>query len=73
MRVVDHVSKVVELENTVSTRKYPFVQETLDKIRELRHLKEDELYKETGEDVVVPAPIIIKEAVDRMHEEEFGK
>ena len=69
--VVDHNQKVMELTNTVATRKYPFTQLTLDQIQDIRKAKEDQIYDETGNNVLVPAPIVIAEAIDHLHEEMF--
>lgn len=71
--IVEHRAKTLTLTNTVSTRKYPFTQETLDQIKDLREQAEDEIYAETGDNVTVPAPIIIAEAVDTLHKQKFNK
>lgn len=72
MQLVDHNHQVLELTDTVATRKYPFTQEALDQIRDLREKREDEIYEETGKEVTVPAPIIIHEALQNLHNKEFN-
>ncbi len=71
--VVENTTKTLMLEDTVSTRKYPFTRQTLDQIQDLRRKREDRIYDSHGEVVVVPAPIIIAEAVDALHRDEFGE
>ena len=56
------------LPNTVATRKYPFTRETLDQIADLRKHREDELYEETKREHMVPAPVIIADAIALMHQ-----
>lgn len=58
---------------TVATRSYPFAQETLDQLQDLRKLREDDLKEETGNEYLVPAPVIIAEAVNLLHTQTFGK
>lgn len=70
--IVENTTKTLLLEDTVSTRKYPFTQRTLDQIQDLRRYREDRIYDSHGEDVVVPAPIILADAVDCLHEQVFG-
>ena len=72
-KIVEHRAKTMTLTNTVGTRKYPFSQESLDQIKDLREQAEDGIYAETGDDVTVPAPIIIAEAVDNLHKQKFNK
>lgn len=60
------------LADTVATRKYPFTRQTLDQIQDLRKKREEELTAETGKDHMVPAPVIIAEAIYLMHQDEFG-
>lgn len=64
-------SIVVTLPDTVATRSYPFTRETLDQIQDLRHLKEKELGEACDQSFVVPAPVIIAEAIDALHAEYF--
>lgn len=71
--VVNREVKTLEMPNTVATRKYPFTQQTLDQIRDLREHSQDKLYQETGEDIIVPAPIILAEAVAYFHKQELGE
>lgn len=64
-------TKVVHLEDTVATRAYPFTQVTLDQLHDLRLEKEKEHFEEHGEHVVYPAPVIIAEAIDLLHQDYF--
>ncbi|AFD10723.1 hypothetical protein I7C_045c [Pseudomonas phage MR299-2] len=62
---------VIHME-TDATRKYPFSKETLDKMADIRRLKEQELNEANpGEEFLVPAPIVLAEAVDMLHEYYF--
>lgn len=71
--VVNREVKTLEMLDTVATRKYPFTQKTLDQIKELRESSQDRLYLQTGEDIIVPAPVIIAEAVACLHKQELGE
>lgn len=62
---------VITLDNTVATRGYPFTQNTLDQIRDIRFAKEKELSDGTGKNFMVPAPVVIAEAIDKLHLEYF--
>ena len=73
MQIVTHKTKTLELTDTVATRSFPFTQRTLDQLRELRVDKQEEILEETGEEVTVPAPIIIAEAIDEYHKQIFGE
>lgn len=64
-------SVVITMPDTVATRSYPFTRETLDQIQDLRHLKEKELGEASEHTYVVPAPVIIAEAIDKLHAEYF--
>lgn len=64
-------SSVVTLENTVATRSYPFTQETLDQIQDIRKAKERELNEASNQTFVVPAPVVIAEAIALLHEDYF--
>lgn len=64
--------QVVLVLDTDATRKYPFTRETLDKIQELREHEEKVLNEENpGKTYMVPAPVIIKEAVDLLYDSTF--
>jgi hypothetical protein len=65
-------NKIIHLVDTVATRSYPFTQETLDQLHDIRQAREEEHLLETGESVVIPAPVILAEAVDRMHDDFFA-
>lgn len=71
--VVDRSIKTVEMNNTVTTRKYPFTQETLDQIQDLRHAAEERWFDENGEEVIIPAPIVIADAVNNLHKQTFSE
>ncbi len=71
--IVENTTKTLMLEDTVSTRKYPFTRQTLDQIQDLRRNREERIYDSHGEVVVVPAPIIIADAVDALHRDVFGE
>jgi hypothetical protein len=64
-------TKVVHLDNTVSTRTYPFTQETLDELQDIRSAKEEEHFRQTGEHVIYPAPVIMAEAIHELHQDYF--
>lgn len=64
-------SSVVTLENTVATRSYPFTQETLDQIQDIRKAKERELNEASNQTFIVPAPVVIAEAIALLHEDYF--
>ena len=65
--VVTHI-----LEDTEATRRYPFTRETLDKIADIRRAKEKEYNDGDAERAhMVPAPVVIAEAVDVLHEKYF--
>ncbi|UMO76476.1 hypothetical protein DNAM_500 [Pseudomonas phage BroderSalsa] len=64
-------SSVVTLENTVATRSYPFTQETLDQIQDIRKAKEREMNEASNQTFVVPAPVVIAEAIALLHEDYF--
>lgn len=59
------------LPETVATRSYPFSRQTLDQIKELRHNREEDLFDETGKEHMVPAPVVLAEAVDLLHRTTF--
>lgn len=59
------------LSDTVATRKYPFTQQTLDEIRDLRQLREQDYLRDHDQEVIVPAPVIIAEAIHLLHTETF--
>lgn len=61
----------ITLEDTVATRGYPFTQLTLDQIRDIRYQKEKELGEGTEKQFLVPAPVVIAEAIDKLHAEYF--
>lgn len=62
---------VLQME-TDATRKYPFPRETLDQIADLRHKREQELnHANPGKEYLVPAPVIIAEAVAAAHAQAF--
>lgn len=65
------MKQVVVIE-TDATRKYPFSRKTLDQIQDLRQVEEDR-YQRQGQDVIVPAPVIIANAVDLLHQQTFGE
>lgn len=69
--IVEHKARTLVLNNTVSTRKYPFTQQTLDQIQDLRAEAEERIYQAEGYEVMVPAPIVIAEAVDALHKQTF--
>ncbi|AUX83649.1 hypothetical protein FDJ32_gp20 [Pseudomonas phage NV1] len=71
MSLVQTESVVISLDNTVATRGYPFTQETLDQIRDIRYQKEKELGEGTDKKFLVPAPVVIAEAIDKLHAEYF--
>lgn len=60
---------VVTLENTAATRKYPFTRETLDQIQDIRFRMEQDMKLESGgvTDYMVPAPVVISQAIDELH------
>lgn len=62
---------VVTLENTAATRKYPFTRDTLDKIQDIRFQMEKAYGEVTGKDYMVPAPVVISQAIDELHERLF--
>lgn len=64
-------SVVVTLPDTVATRQYPFTRETLDQIQDIRKVKERELGDGSTTTFIVPAPVIIAEAIDKLHQEYF--
>lgn len=64
-------SVVVTLPDTVATRQYPFTRETLDQIQDIRKVKEKELGEGSTVTYVVPAPVVIAEAIDLLHREYF--
>lgn len=64
-------TKVVTLKNTAVSRSYPFTAETIQQIKEIRILKEEEHYDEHGEAVIYPAPVVLAEAVDKLHADYF--
>ncbi|QDH46118.1 hypothetical protein Pa222_025 [Pseudomonas virus Pa222] len=62
---------VIQME-TYATRKYPFSRDTLDKIQSIRRVKEQELNDANpDEEFLVPAPVVIAEAIDRLFEDYF--
>lgn len=62
---------VVTLDDTVATRSYPFTQNTLDQIRDIRYKREKVLNEGGTATFMVPAPVVIAEAIDRLHQEVF--
>ena len=64
-------SIVVTLDDTVASRRYPFTQITLDQIQDLRHLKEKQLGETARKPFIVPAPVIIAEAIEALHFQYF--
>lgn len=64
-------SVVVTLPDTVATRQYPFTRETLDQIQDIRKVKEKELGEGGTTTFVVPAPVVIAEAIDLLHQHYF--
>ena len=64
-------SIVVTLDDTVASRRYPFTQITLDQIQDLRHLKEKQLGETASKSFIVPAPVIIAEAIEALHFQNF--
>jgi hypothetical protein len=62
----------VVLDNIHATRKYPFSEETLKKLAEIRHSKEKEL-NDANKDrqYMVPAPVVLAEAIDLLHDKYF--
>lgn len=64
-------SVVVTLDNTVATRSYPFTQQTLDQIRDIRYRKEKDLNEGSDKVFMVPAPVVIAEAIDLLHADMF--
>lgn len=72
MAEITQREQVILQMETDATRKYPFSRRTLDQIQDLRLLEERTLKKECPEkDFLVPAPIIIARAVERLHFETF--
>ncbi len=69
--VVVESQRVMKLSDTEVTRSYPFTRKTVNQIQDLRRAKEDAHYDLTGEDVMVPAPVVIAEAIDDMHAKYF--
>ena len=64
--------QVVLQMDTDATRKYPFPRETLDQIADLRHKREQDLNDANpGKEYLVPAPVIIAEAVAAAHAQAF--
>lgn len=63
--------QTVHLSDTVASRSYPFTQLTLDQIRDLREQAQDELQTDTGLIHMVPAPVILAEAVNELWKERF--
>ncbi|CCE60778.1 hypothetical protein tf_23 [Pseudomonas phage tf] len=61
---------VIHLENTEATRKYPFTRNTLDQIQDIRYKMEKEMGAD-GNDYLIPAPVVIAQAIDEMHERLF--
>jgi hypothetical protein len=72
MQIVNHVTSTLQLTDTVTTRSYPFTQKTLDQIRDLRQEQQDDILEDTGEHVMVPAPVVISTAIDELHKQIFG-
>lgn len=62
---------VMMIEGPVLRRTFPFSQETLDKIADIRDYRQGQYEEEYHEAVMIPAPIIIQEAIDRLYEELF--
>lgn len=70
-RITQREQVVLQME-TDATRKYPFSRETLDQIQDLRFKRERELNEENPDkEYLVPAPIIIAEAIADLHEKAF--
>lgn len=58
--------------DTDATRKYPFSRTTLDQIQDIRYQKEKDLNElNPGKEYLVPAPIVIAEAIADLHEKMF--
>lgn len=62
---------VVTLKNTAVTRSYPFTQETIDQIKDIRYFKEDQHEEKYGEQIIYPAPVILAEAIAELHAQYF--
>ncbi len=62
---------VMTLPTTAATRKYPFSRDTLNKLQELRKFREDKYYDASGLDIIVPAPVILSDAVDLLYSQTF--
>lgn len=56
----------VHLENTVASRSYPFTQLTLDQIQDLRKHYEATAFERAQVEHMVPAPVIIADAVNNL-------
>lgn len=64
--------QVVLVMDTDATRKYPFSRVTLDQIQDLRFHREKELNEASpGKSYMVPAPIIIADAIELLHSKVF--
>lgn len=64
--------QVVLQMDTDATRKYPFPRQTLDQIADLRHKREQDLNDSNpGKEYLVPAPVIIAEAIAAAHAQAF--
>lgn len=64
--------QVVMVLDTDATRKYPFSRATLDQIQDLRHAAEKELNDANqNKSYMVPAPVIIAQAIDELHAKVF--
>lgn len=61
----------VHLQNTAASRSYPFTQMTLDQIRDLRNHYEKHLNDKEGVQHMVPAPVIIADAVNALWNDTF--
>lgn len=65
-------NKIAQLEEpTVATRSYPYTQRMLDQQHDLREAMEKGHWEDTGEVITVPAPVVLAEALDRMHKDYF--
>lgn len=64
--------QVVLQMDTDATRKYPFPRQTLDQIADLRYKREQELNAANPDkEYLVPAPVIIAEAIAAAHTQAF--
>lgn len=62
----------IHLKDTVASRSYPFTQITLDQIRDLREAAQEDLKETTGQEHMVPAPVVLADAVNRLWNDTFS-